>query len=240
VASKHTPYFELLEALQAGSCPLCALGKRATERYLDTLIYEQVNDPGTRRKTRAGQGFCRLHAWQLRRGGGALGIGILYRDVVRDLVETLNAATHEPPARLSLRAVAEAVDADRPSAASEKAVRSLQAKGECPACMAQHQSERMYADILVDNLSDPEVLAALDQGPGLCLPHLRLVLERTRDEAGFGELVRCARNAFALLLADLDEMIRLSDYRHIDQHMGDVGDAWLRAITQVAGKEGLS
>ena len=49
---RDTLYYELQDALQAGGCPLCRLGGRAGIRYLDTLNYEGVNDPGLRRALR--------------------------------------------------------------------------------------------------------------------------------------------------------------------------------------------
>lgn len=238
--TKHTPYFECLEALRGGGCPVCELGKRAVARYLDSLIYEQVNDPGARRRTRAAQGFCRLHAWQLRRHGGALGMAIIYRDVVRDVVQSLDNAKYNSSGRLSPRAVAEAVDRERPSSATADAVRSLLPSGQCPACATQHRTEAMYTDVFLENLEDPEIQAALGEGRGLCLPHLRLALQRVRDENTFSLLVAGAKVAFSGLQRDLDEMIRRHDYRYQEEGLGQVGDAWLDAIAQVAGKEGLS
>ncbi len=238
--SKHTPYFETLEALEAGDCPVCAASKRSVDRYLDALLYECVNDPAVRRRTRAAHGFCRLHAWQLRRHGGALGMAIIYRDVVRDAVEALNAAEYSPRSRLSPRAVAEAVDKDRPHSGTAALVSALQARGQCPACGVQQRTEAMYVDVLLDHLQDERITAAMDQNAGLCLPHLTLALQRLRGQELFRVLADRARISFTTLLADLDEMIRLSDYRFQGQRLGDVGDAWITAIERVTGEEGLT
>lgn len=238
--SKHTPYFECLEALQAGDCPICVTGKRSVARYLDTLLYECVNDPGVRRRTRAAHGFCRLHAWQLRRHGGALGLAIIYRDVVRDAVATLDGADYNPGARLSPRALVEAVDKNRPHSATTDLVGALRPHGDCPACRIQRQSEAMYVDVLLDHLQDEKITAAMDQDGALCLPHLCLALERVRGRETYELLVRRTHKSYAALLAALDEMIRLSDYRFQDQGLGEVGDTWITAISRVAGEDGLS
>lgn len=237
--TKHTPYFECLEALQAGHCPVCHLAKKTVARQLDSLIYESVNDPGVRGRTAAAQGFCRVHAWQLRRQGGALGVAIIYRDVVRDVVEALDAAEYGESPKLSLRSLIEAVDRDRPSSATGATVRELSPTAECPACRGQQRAEHMYADVLIESVDEPEMHAALTENPGLCLPHLRLALERVRDERRFRLLVLASRNAFARLLDDLDEMIRRHDYRFTGG-LAEFGDAWIRAITRVTGEEGLS
>jgi hypothetical protein len=237
-SGKHTLYFECLEALQAGHCPVCHLAKQTVARQLDSLIYESVNDPGVRARTAAAQGFCRAHAWQLRRQGGALGIAIVYRDVVRDVVEALGTAEYGS-GRLSLHSLIEAIDRERPSRATGAAVRHLSPTAGCPACLGQQRAERMYADVVLESVAEPEMHAALTENPGLCLPHLRLALERVRDERRFRLLVLASRNAFARLLDDLDEMIRRHDYRFTGG-LAEFGDAWIRAITRVTGEEGLS
>jgi len=239
-ASKHTPYFETLEALQAGDCPVCVTSKRSVDRYLDTLLYEAANDPGVRARTRAAHGFCRLHAWQMRRHGGSLEMAIIYRDVVRDAVAALEGATYVRGTRLSPRALAEAVDRDRPNNATAPLVEALSPQGECPACRIQLKAEAMNVDVLLEHLADEKIAAAMDQGGSLCLPHLRLALQRVRGREAHDLLLERARRSYSALLADLDEMIRLSDYRFRDQQLGDVGDTWITAIARVAGEDGLA
>ena len=45
---KHTPYFELVDAQSMAGCPICRLVYKATDRYLDALLYEAVLDPTVR------------------------------------------------------------------------------------------------------------------------------------------------------------------------------------------------
>src|SRR5450756_953315 len=81
---KHTPYFELLEAQVKAGCPICRLVYKATDRYLDSLLYEAVLDPTVRAKLKQAQGFCTEHVEMLgRRPGRALGIALIYRDIIR-------------------------------------------------------------------------------------------------------------------------------------------------------------
>ena len=49
---KHSIYYELRDALAGGDCPICQLALRVVERFLDYLIYENVNDPGIRENIR--------------------------------------------------------------------------------------------------------------------------------------------------------------------------------------------
>ena len=60
---KHLLYFTVLEAFQkAKGCALCELEAEATRRYLDSLLYESVNDPGVRENLVRAKGYCRRHA----------------------------------------------------------------------------------------------------------------------------------------------------------------------------------
>jgi len=43
--SRTSGYYELREALQEPGCALCRLEAVTTERFLDGLLYGQVNDP---------------------------------------------------------------------------------------------------------------------------------------------------------------------------------------------------
>ncbi|MHB0877447.1 MAG: DUF6062 family protein, partial [Anaerolineae bacterium] len=237
--NRHTPYFECVETLEAGACPMCELAVKAVARHLDAILYECITDPTTRDKTRRAQGFCRTHAWQLRRQGGALGIAIAYRDVIDDAITALEAGRYSPPSRLSPRNLVERMDRFRPGAGSAATVRALQARAPCPVCATQRQAETMYADVLLENLEDERMRAAFDRNGSLCLPHLRLTLERVRSEAAFRVVTAAVAESLRRLRTDLDEMIRRHDYRFTHEGLADVGDAWIRAIARVAAAADL-
>jgi len=81
--SKHLAYYAVLEALAQPGCFLCTLIADGTRRYLRFLLNEFVNDPGFREKWRASRGFCHRHSWMMADAPEALGLGILYLDLVK-------------------------------------------------------------------------------------------------------------------------------------------------------------
>lgn len=87
--SKHLPFFALVDALRQPGCALCRLVWTETRRYLDSLLYESVNDPGFRDAWRASGGFCHRHSWLLAESGDGLGLAILYLDLVQSWDEKL-------------------------------------------------------------------------------------------------------------------------------------------------------
>lgn len=87
--SRHLPYFSVLEALRERGCPLCRLISRETRRYLDSLLYEFVNDPGFRGTWHEHRGFCHRHSWMLASSGDGLGLAILYQSLIEGWDEKL-------------------------------------------------------------------------------------------------------------------------------------------------------
>jgi hypothetical protein len=81
-AERHIPFFHLLDAARKPGCTLCRLIATDTRRYLESVLYGSVNDVGFRDEWRAARGYCHRHAWVLAEFGDALGISILYEDLV--------------------------------------------------------------------------------------------------------------------------------------------------------------
>ena len=83
-------YSELLDALKAGGCPICRLQRQTSDSYLHTLIYEGVTDPPLREELRNARGLCHRHGWRrAHRHGSALGLAIIYHDVVNTLTKVV-------------------------------------------------------------------------------------------------------------------------------------------------------
>jgi hypothetical protein len=231
-------YYDLHDALAQPGCAVCRLRAKSTERYLDSLLWESVNDPGVRRDVRRARGFCREHAWQLVRPSQSLGVAILYHDVLHNVLAALEGAKYQALPLLSLQRAHEALDTDRPSAATADLVAHLAPQAPCPACKQAGAMEAIYLDTLVKTLRGEEgLLAAYESSAGLCLPHLSQALALVRDEAVFEALVGAQRTIWLRLEADLSEFIRKNDYRFRGEPWGAERDAWLRGIAALSGSE---
>ncbi len=218
MAEPDTLYYELLDALQAGGCPLCRLGQRAARRYIDTLNYEGVNDPGLRRSLRDAHGLCHRHAWEWTKlRGGPLGVAIVYRNLVKDL----DGALEEPVEGRGRR----------PTAAQ------LAPIGRCPACRAGDEAVQRYGRTLLAWLEQEEFAAAYAHARGLCLPHLREILGLA-GAAQARTVLAWQRAIYRELIAQLDEFIRKHDHRFRDEPFGAEKDAWLRAVAALVGEPG--
>jgi len=217
---KHTTYYEVLEAVRdAKGCPLCRLEADSVHRYLDTLLYESVNDPGVRVDLVRAKGYCRRHAQKLARMGNVFGIAILYQDQVKLVAEFLDGLPDTP-------------------SKSMKQLCEWQRAECCPACRTQFECRKRYASILVGGLADKEMHSAYSSGSGLCVPHFLYALKETRDTEIYRFLVAQERIKIGALLHDLQEFYRKHDYRFSHESFGKESDSWLRAIKLIVGEDG--
>ncbi len=221
MSEQDTVYFELRDALLEGGCPLCRLGSRAATRYIDTLNYEGVNDPGLRRVLRNAHGLCHDHAWEWTHLRGApLGVAIVYQNLVKDLIAAL-----EQPETGSARG------------RRQTAAAWLTSATRCPACHAQDEAVKRYGQTLLAYLEEPEVTAGYAHAGGLCLPHLGTVLAQA-SETQAHTLRTWQLAIYRNLHAELAEFIRKHDHRFGHEPFGAEKDAWLRTVAVLAGEAG--
>jgi hypothetical protein len=218
---KHTPYFELRDALLAGGCPMCRLGERSATHYIESVLYEGMTDPPIRQRLRTAQGLCRQHAWQMTRmRASVLGTAIIYRDVLNDLIVALEAQPEAPGGFSWGRRVAKVLP---------------EPQMPCPACTIADEEAARVGDVLRSHLSDSEIAAVYARAGGLCLPHLRLLLARSTAQQAVTlrtwHLAVCRE-----LRGQLDELIRKHDYRFQGESIGSEADASRRAIACIVGE----
>lgn len=243
--AKTMAYYDLRDVLAGApesglrTCPVCHLVLKAVSRYLDNLLYESVNDPGMRRAIRRARGFCNQHAWQLREIGGALGVAIIHRDVLETVRRSIQQGGYQRTRWFPLVRLREALSPEKATASTAALVAVLEPQGECPACQQRRSMEDIYLTTLLEHLDDDELAADFRTSAGLCLPHFRRALQLVRDEDTFHRLVEAQLACLERLHAELNELIRKHDYRFMGEGFGAEGDAWIRAIAQVAGEKGV-
>jgi len=216
---KHMSYFDVLEAFQdAGVCALCELESRSMRRYLDNLLYENVNDVGIRGDLTRSRGYCRRHAHMLLEFADGLGTAILYRDQVKLFIEFLK-GLGGPSAKLGRKNLP----------------RSWNRQALCPACVIEAHARQGYISTLLKWLGEPEMRKAFDGSAGLCAPHLLLVLGQVSNAASREYLVAVHVKKYAGLADQLAEFIRKQDYRFRDEPAGIEKDSWQRAVCMMVG-----
>jgi hypothetical protein len=155
-------YYDLVETFPKPGCAICNLLLRDVDQYLDSLLYEYVNDPAAHRAFRGGRGLCNAHGWQLTRYmGNSLGIGILYHaalDEVLKLIERTNSGAN-----------------------GSTLADSLEPTGQCLACAFTMGAEKRYLSAFSQHITDAQMQDVYRASEGLCLPHFRRALRETRS-----------------------------------------------------------
>jgi hypothetical protein len=229
-------YYALRDALLEPGCAVCRLKATAMARYLDSLLWENVNDPGIRRKIRQAQGFCQVHAWELVHRGASLAAALLMRDVLQNALKIVKEGCPRTLLDKPLRQTARELFYRQRHTLSDELVARLAPKARCPVCAQGEEMERIYLDTLVSQLLGKDgLLSAYETSDGLCLPHFLQALERVHEKEVLDALVKAQHQIWERLVEQLNEYIRKSDYRFCNEPWGDESDAWLRAIAAVAG-----
>lgn len=214
----------LADALVQRGCPLCRVRQDAARQYLESVLWESVNDRGFRARFAASRGFCRAHVHELLKAersqsGGSLGTAILLGASARVRLAELE--------RLST------ADGRRSRAGIEQAKRPP----ECPACESVASSNVIAIGTLLDRIDDDAWRAALAHAE-LCLDDLLLLWTAAaeRGDAAWPEIASAQRTRIRELADRLESFVYHSSYdrRHL------LTDDKLRASDEAAALLGGS
>lgn len=219
---------ELREAMDGWGCPLCKLAQKAEQAFIESLNYERVLDLKTRDALKASRGLCERHSQDWRHvQGAALGLAIVYRVTILDLLRDTEGDEENRRGFLGLRSHNRSPD---------QIADALEAQAPCPACEIGKGTAVRFAELLVDDLSDPSVQHLLQNCGGLCLPHLRMTLRQNGAQRSAATLIAVHREAWSILMAELEEFIRKNDYRFREEEMTPQEEtSWTRVLDVIVG-----
>ena len=183
-------------------------------RYLDAIFYEQVNDIPLRKKLRDARGLCNEHAWAAADvlKGNALGLAIVYNDVISTVMDEL--AAQSPRRRVAVKV-----------------------SGLCPACEQREELAYHTISVTAQYIKDDELASVFKNSSGLCLFHLKAILEKLNDAEARELLLKLQQERWQNLRGELLEFIRKNDYRFQSEGFGEERDSWRRAVWAVAGNK---
>ncbi len=234
--SKFIAYFQLLEACDKPGCPVCRCLRELTFRSLDGLLYEQVTDPGTRAVLNQSWGFCSWHAWMaMEVRNAALGMAILYQDLLSQLHSRLSAA-HRELSRLS------SVGGWRRLFRRPAPVGLVQARAgrtRCPLCSGLGDAELRYLRTVLDYIDDPEFDRGYQRSVGLCLPHLILALAHFSAHGGAAPLLAHTLRKLDRLAQELRSFTDKHDHGKRAPFTEEEASSWTNALGFVVGRREL-
>ena len=236
-AAKFIGFFRLIEACGQEGCPVCRCLRGDAVRYLDALLYEQVNDPGTRAALRASWGFCNWHAWLARDIlHSGLGTGIICEDLLGGALGRLR--------RLLVRVRRGPLSAGwlrRLFGGSHRIplLELRRRKAICPACRNTREAEASYLLTVLEFTGDPQFDRAFEQSPGLCLPHVLRLVALGPSHGRLETILERVETKWRRLQAELKSFVAKHDYRTTEPFTDDEARSWTLAIELLAGAPGL-
>ncbi len=221
---------ELIEAMREPGCALCGLAQRKSFRYVETLLEAAVIDVDQRDDWRASGGFCEPHAAMAIAAENSAGsLAILYEDVLQhELVHLaqLIPQPRKPWWQRRRRQLAKRV---------QNWLQIRQRRSPCPICRSWQTQEQLYVAVLLDHAEDDDVIHALTQSDGLCMPHIATLLQFDPGHIYLGAILAAAYACLERLHGDLKEFNRKQDYRYAHESYGREADAWQRVVACFVG-----
>lgn len=241
MTEKFISYFRLLGACETAGCPVCRCVIDDGRRHLQALLYEQVNDPETRRRLRSSYGLCNWHMWMMQSiGTNVTGVAILQEDLLG--VVTRQAAQlrprHRGLLRRSLAWLHDAAGGVR-RLRERKIVGTYAARSSCPVCDSGRDAEDRYSDAIADFIQDAQFLRAYANSSGLCVPHLMRIVALRADTAALSRLEHETVTKWEKVRRDLESFVRKHEYRNIEPISEAEAAAVTRAMEVLAGGPGV-
>lgn len=212
----------LKRALQQKGCPICRCCAEQEERYIRFLLWENVNDIETRTRLAESLGFCGQHAQQMLAMerdelGMILGNSIIYESLTHLALLAIRDIHSFVSGRNAKRRWLDGfLGGLRSQWASVR--RPLTPSRRCRVCELRDETARHYSEVLVGMLSYPEFQGLYERSDGVCLPHLRIMLQVADPTANVGleYLLRVTEERLERLTTDLRELGRKysAQYRH--------------------------
>ncbi|GAP06856.1 hypothetical protein ATHL_01720 [Anaerolinea thermolimosa] len=232
----------LEEALEKPGCAICRLEHEAAIRWIDTLLWENTNDPATRKPINNAYGFCPEHtrmlvAIEISNSGPVLGVNIIYSLLAKIVSQDLKKVRSQPQAQTRFSKVLRKWGE---KFFQRKISIILQPQQRCPVCEMVEQSGRNILSILFEVIEakDQKLIEAYQRSNGICLQHLRIGLEnymvRYPKSADF--LIQDTINRLDTQQRQMLEYIRKHNWAYRDEKLTPQERiAWLRTLTFFTG-----
>jgi hypothetical protein len=221
-------------------CPVCTVTFEHLELLVDSWEYEGFSDVEHRHELIGSRGFCPLHTWHLAQRSNAFRLGLIYSEVLADVVQELQ---HQ----YNRLALADGAVSKRVSIlhgwwrrwrhrSHEQPVRLA-----CPLCRSRSIVEQRLIWTLVQQLHAEEIRTLLCQSTGLCLVHFAQARQQAEadDPPVLRHLLACQLTCTQRVLSEVCELVRKHDYRFSDEPRGNEMTSWRRAAQLCAGNRGV-
>lgn len=213
---KDLVYHALLECMGNDACPICAQTEKNLRGTMRSVLYESMTDVEIRDTIKNARGFCRHHSNLFLEEGDALNHAIVYGDALRSALQDVVSGEYK----------------------------YYENRESCYFCDMAKEAENTYIKTCWEAFHEGEFFSAYEKGGLLCMVHLHAMekaSEREKNgEAFYLKLAQTTIDKYQVMIRQLDEIIRKSDYRNLGEKWTD-GEktAWRRAVNVIHDKVGI-
>ncbi len=201
------------------TCPICVAQSQAVFDFFAGWQYALSTNPEARREFALARGFCHVHTWQFQQIASPLGISEGYAPLIeraRDELKQLggNSSTEVPD---RIRAL-------------------LSDQDSCPACQLIRKVEMERVRQFNEEIAYSEAKEKYIHSQGLCLPHLRAVLDTQPDPEITHFLLDEQSRRLDEISEDMRSFVLKRDALRRGLLNANEKDAWRRALILLSGE----
>lgn len=182
---KHSAYFNLVESFSSGCCPICILKKNWSDKFIQTMLYESVNDKFFRSRLAKTAGFCNIHSWRIASFNNAMSTAILFKDRLDKIIASL----------------------------SDTKITIQKNLKPCLLCDTEETAESHYINVMASSISEESFWEKFEQSAGLCYNHLVFLLKIVAKSQK-KRIIDFQKKRFSELSENLSLFIDKFDYRN--------------------------
>lgn len=200
-------FADLRGYLSQPGCAICSCVGQSRRRFLEDLMYENVNDVGLRDRLRKGGGFCLRHVRALLDRKQPLGTAILYGDLLRQRLRSF---------------------------AARGGPRALPLAQDCPLCQVESESARRASEVFAYALDAGRLQAEWEASEGFCWPHFIACRRLVRGQRAV--LDRVEERCLVDVATNVEALIASYDYTWTGTRSSEVAGAWRKVVAVVTGE----
>lgn len=230
--------------LVTDGCPICYLVKLSMEKYFEFLLYESATDASVHKKTIASFGMCNTHTYILKEieeklNSDGLNIAVLYETILQKEIKLLK-KIDDIEIKKSKRRFFMTKNSKEFDDYKKEIISELEAKGICPGCEHQKQSETFYTHEILRLYKDSDFREKYENEKILlCRKHFLFLINESESIDAIKYFVEIQKSKISRLYEKLSKFIEKHDYRFKNEMTDDERNSWKIVLEYTGSKKNI-
>jgi len=237
-------WIDLKESLNTDGCPVCNTMTRSLNKYFEFLLYEYALDASVHKKTLASFGMCNNHTYLLKEAeadlkSDGLNISVLYETILQKEIKLLG-RIEEKELRERKRYLPNFGKSPDFISYKKEILSDLIAKGICPGCMYQKESESYCTHVILQLYKDNEFQNKfVNERILLCRRHFLFLINEAEQKQTIDYFIKVHKTKIKMLYTQLSGFIQNHDYYTKNKMTEEEKKSWEKALEYFGSKENI-